>query len=149
LCIGWVSMAKVLRAKNLNKCIGCFTCMLICAGVNRQNHSLRLSCISMKTSGGMSGRFVSVVCQACREPQCAGVCPSDALVPRKGGGVTIDRSRCIGCRRCESACLVGAIGYDEQERKPLICRHCGTCARYCPHGCLEIVDVPDEIEVLS
>lgn len=142
-----MNMAKVLKADQISKCIGCFTCMLICAGVNARSHSIRKSCISMKTSGGMSGRFVTVVCQACREPQCAGVCPSDALTPRKGGGVTLDKAKCIGCRRCEDACMVHAIGYDEDEHKPIVCRHCGMCARYCPHGCLTLTDVPDEEEV--
>ncbi|MCL1820200.1 MAG: 4Fe-4S binding protein [Oscillospiraceae bacterium] len=136
-------MAKVLKTEEMNKCIGCFTCMLVCAGVNRKNHSISKSCISVKTSGGISGRFVSVVCQACREPQCAEVCPSDALTQRKGGGVTLDKTVCIGCRRCEEACIVEAIKYDEDERKPIICHHCGVCVRFCPHGCLEMQEVSD------
>ena len=139
-------MAKVLKADEMSKCIGCFTCMLICAGVNRKNHSLRKSCIRVRTSGGLSGRFVAVVCHACRNPQCAQVCPSDALKPRKGGGVVLEPAKCIGCRRCEEACMVRAIGYDEDERKPIICTHCGVCARFCPHGCLKMQEVPDEEE---
>ena len=128
----------------MSKCIGCFTCMLICAGVNRKNHSIRKSCISVRTSGGLSGRFIAVVCQACREPLCAEVCPSGALAPRKGGGVLLDAKNCIGCRRCEQACMVHAIGYDEDTRTPIVCHHCGACVRFCPHGCLSLQEVPDE-----
>ena len=136
-------MAKVLKANEMSKCIGCFTCMLICAGVNRKNHSLEKSCIRVRTSGGLSGRFVALVCHACREPECADSCPSDALRRRKGGGVILDPSKCIGCRRCEKECILHAIGYDKDKRKPIICHHCGVCARFCPHGCLETQDVPD------
>lgn len=136
-------MAKVLKAREMNKCIGCFTCMLICAGVNRQNHSLQKSCIRVRTSGGLSGRFVALVCHACREPACAEVCPTSALTPRENGGVLLDAHKCIGCRRCQEACVAHAVGFDEDEKKPIICHHCGLCARYCPHGCLVLQEVEE------
>ena len=136
-------MAKILKADNINKCLGCFTCMLICAGINRKDHSIKKSCIRIRTSGGLSGRFIATVCHACREPSCADVCPSGALSARKGGGVDVNEKKCIGCRRCEGACMAHAIGYDEDEKKPIICHHCGVCSRYCPHGCLTVQEVPD------
>ena len=136
-------MAKVLRTEEMNKCLGCFTCMLVCASVNRKNHSIQKSCIRIRTSGGLEGRFISVVCQACAEPPCAEVCPAYALSRRKGGGVILDPSKCIGCRRCEKACVIHAIGYDEDVRKPIICHHCGLCARYCPHGCLTVKETEE------
>ena len=134
-------MAKIIKANEMNKCIGCFTCMRICAGANRKNFSIRKSCIRVRTSGGLSGRFIAVVCHACIEPHCAEVCPSTALTPRKGGGVTLEPQKCIGCRRCEGACMAQAIGYDEDTRKPIVCHHCGLCSRYCPHGCLTMQEV--------
>jgi len=137
-------LGKVLLANELRKCIGCYTCMRICAAFNHRSHSIRRSCISIKTSGGMSGRFVSVVCQSCVEPPCAAACPTGALVPEKGGGVKLDKPKCIGCRRCEDECIVHAIGYDDDERKPIICVHCGLCVRYCPHGCLEMKETQAE-----
>jgi len=118
--------------------------MLICAGVNRKNHSIRKSCIHIRTTGGLSGRFVATVCLACRQPHCAEVCLSGALTLRKGGGVLLDSRKCIGCRRCEKACVVKAIGYDAEAREPIICHHCGVCAHYCPHGCLTVHEVADE-----
>ena len=137
-------MAKVLKTLEMNKCIGCFTCLLICAGVNRKNHSIRKSSIHIKTTDGMmSGRFVSVVCQACVDPPCSEVCRLEALMPRKGGGVTLDKKKCIGCSLCVDACMVRAIEFDTDERKPIVCVHCGVCARFCPHGCLIVREVPD------
>jgi len=137
-------LAKILKTEEMSKCIGCFTCMLVCAAVNRKTHSIQKSCISVRTSGGLSGRFIAVVCQACREPQCAKVCPSGALSLRKGGGVSLDARHCMGCGRCKNACIVHAVGFDRDECLPIVCHHCGVCARYCPHGCLEVQEVPDE-----
>ena len=136
-------MAKVVKADEMNKCLGCFTCMRVCAMVNHRDHSIRKSCIHVRTSGGLTGKFVASMCRACREPHCAEVCPSGALALRKGGGVLLEASRCIGCRRCEKACIVQAISYDEDTCKPIICRHCGACASYCPHKCINVIEVPD------
>ncbi|MCL1913872.1 MAG: 4Fe-4S binding protein [Eubacteriaceae bacterium] len=111
--------------------------------MNKKNHSLQKSAIRIKAPGGISDRFVAVVCQGCSEPPCAEVCPSNALTPRKGGGVNQDPKKCIGCRRCENACMGHAITYDMEEHKPIICDHCGICANFCPHGCLNMQEVPD------
>ena len=139
-------MAKVLITGNMSTCIGCFSCMLVCAGVNKQDHSIGKSAIKVRTYGGLSGRFVETVCHACREPACSEVCPSNALALRKGGGVLLKKEQCIGCRRCQSACMVRAVDFDEDLKLPIICHHCGICADYCPHGCLSVEEVPDTIK---
>jgi Fe-S-cluster-containing dehydrogenase component len=139
--IGGVHMAKVLKTGNMSKCIGCFSCVLVCAAVNRKSHSLQKSCIKIKTYGGIAGKFVETVCHACRDPACAEVCPANALLLRKGGGVLVDADKCIGCRRSVSACIVSAVDFDEDLKQPIICHHCGVCARYCPHDCLSLEDV--------
>lgn len=135
-------MSKVLKAREMNKCIGCFTCMNICSIVNRQNHSLTKSAIKVRTSGGMTSRFVAIVCIACADPACLEACPSGALSKREGGGVLLAAEKCIGCRRCADACIMQAVFFDEETHKPIICRHCGSCARFCPHQCLQIEEVP-------
>lgn len=139
-------MPKVLRADNLNKCIGCFTCMLACSGVNRQNFSLIKSGIRIRTSGGLQGKFIATVCLACRDERaCAEACPSGALDKRPGGGVIFNPQKCIGCRKCEAACIVKAVHYDEEEHKPIICKHCGVCAKFCPHECLRMEEVTNDL----
>jgi len=137
------AMAKILKAKEMSKCIGCLTCMSVCAGVNQQNHSLSKSRIRIFTKGGISGRFTAEVCQACREPACAEACGAGALTLRKGGGVLLKPDLCTGCRNCVDACLVAAVTFDEDTQTPLICKHCGVCAQYCPHGCLEHKEAAD------
>ena len=139
-------MPKVLRADGMNKCIGCFTCMITCAAVNEHNHCISKSRIKIRTYGGMGGRMISAVCLACRDERaCAQACPSGALEKRPGGGVELIKEKCIGCRRCEKACMVGAVMFHEEEAKPLICKHCGICAKFCPHECLRLEEVNNDL----
>jgi len=136
-------MAKILRSKEMNKCLGCFSCMTVCSIVNKKDHSLIKSSIKIRTTGGMTSRFISVVCLGCQEPACREVCPADAMKLRKGGGVLVDEEKCIGCRLCQPACIVRAVNFDEETNKPIICRHCGVCARFCPHDCLQMVETEE------
>ena len=134
-------MPKILQPKEMRKCLGCFSCMSVCSVVNQNNHSLIKSAIKVRTTGGMSSSFIAVVCLGCKEPACLEVCPSHALEKRLGGGVLLDEEKCIGCRKCEYACIVHAVNFDEETKKPIICRHCGVCTFYCPHDCLLMIEV--------
>jgi len=73
------------------------------------------------------------------------VCPAYALEKRVGGGVLVKKDKCIGCRKCESVCIMRAINFDEDTKKPIICTHCGTCARFCPHECLQMIEAEEAI----
>jgi len=134
-------MGKVLRAREMAKCIGCLSCMIMCSAVNQQSHSVQKSCISIRTYGGMEGRFIETVCAGCADPACAEACIASALKLRPGGGVLLSKEKCFGCRRCVQACPIGAVGFDEDAGNPLICRHCGVCVSFCPHGCLSLVEL--------
>jgi Ni,Fe-hydrogenase III small subunit/formate hydrogenlyase subunit 6/NADH:ubiquinone oxidoreductase subunit I len=45
--------------------------------------------------------------EGCRE--CVSVCPSNAIVERQAGGITLDLGRCLFCADCVAACPHGAI----------------------------------------
>jgi Fe-S-cluster-containing dehydrogenase component len=134
-------MSKVLQPKEMRKCLGCFTCMSVCSCFNQKNHSLSKSAIKVRTTGGLESNFIAIVCLGCGgEPACLEVCPSHALEKRAGGGVLLKADKCIGCRKCEHACVVHAVNFDQETKKPIICRHCGVCAQFCPHDCLVMID---------
>lgn len=126
-----------LTIKDAERCVGCQCCMFAC--VRRKGEAgLANTCIEVKSIGGMEKGFMVIVCRACTDPPCARVCPTKALKLRKGGGVRLDAAKCIGCRNCQDACIIGAVYWASESGKPNICIHCGQCAEFCPHGVLKL-----------
>jgi Fe-S-cluster-containing dehydrogenase component len=139
-------MPKILTAPRMARCIGCDSCMLACARVIYSSLTPHKSAIQVHSAGGVMGRMVADICTACPDPApCVEVCPTEALTPRAGGrGMVYRKAECISCHKCVEACPVHVIGWDEQEDKPIVCVFCGQCARFCPHDCLEMVEVDGE-----
>jgi len=118
------------------RCVGCQMCMFACA--RKQGEAgLAQARLGVRSIGGMERGFTIIVCRACDDPACAKVCPTGALKLREGGGVRLNAAACIGCGNCKDACLIGAVFWDEEINKPMICVHCGYCAKFCPHGVLK------------
>ena len=133
-------MTYTIKPKDMNKCIGCVTCMLVCSAANHDNHTIDKSAIKIRTTGGMTSNYVAIVCRGCKEPACMEVCPAGALEKRPGGGVLLIPEKCYGCHKCQAACSVRAVNFDKETQKPIICSHCGVCATFCPHGCLVMTE---------
>jgi Fe-S-cluster-containing dehydrogenase component len=133
-------MHKRLVVVDPNMCVGCQLCMEACS--NRFGYvGPTKSAIYVRSAGGVERGFVIIVCRACKDPPCARVCPTDALSLRPGGGVILSPGRCIGCGNCVSACDIGAVMWDYDSMKPLICTHCGYCVGFCPHNVLALEEV--------
>jgi Fe-S-cluster-containing dehydrogenase component len=129
-------MARILKLKDIHKCIGCYCCMQACARMWYRSFSLDRSAIQVRTSGGVQGQMMIILCMGCLEAPCTVDCPTGALEQRKGGGVLFRRELCTGCEHCVRDCPVGALSWDEALGEIIYCRHCGYCARMCPHEVL-------------
>lgn len=130
-------MANKLSVIDIDRCIGCQLCMFACSRRFGEG-GLAKSAIHVKSIGGVERGFTVVVCRACPDPPCMKVCVTSALTLRKGGGVILNPSKCIGCGRCTDACPFGAVFWDEEANKPNICVHCGYCTNYCHYDVIRL-----------
>ena len=131
---------KVLRVVNRDRCIGCFSCMYACSRTFAGMATTNRAALRVKVYSGTEGAFSLRTCVRCLEPDCATACPSGALLKAPGGGVRLDKDRCVSCGACVRACVIRALLWNADDRRPMPCVHCGTCARYCPNGVLALVD---------
>lgn len=96
--------------------------------------------------------YLSLSCNHCTHPKCAGVCPTDAFTVRLDGIVLIDASKCMGCGYCAWACPYGAPQFDRTHGVMTKCNFCydnleagipPTCVSACPLRVLNITAIED------
>jgi anaerobic dimethyl sulfoxide reductase subunit B (iron-sulfur subunit) len=117
-------------------CTGCKTCMVACKDKNDLASGLRWRRV-YEYSGGewlsepdgtfrqdVFAYYVSVSCNHCAEPICVEVCPTKAMNQDEDGIVTVDQTKCMGCRYCEWACPYGAPQYQRDRGVMSKCDFC-------------------------
>jgi anaerobic dimethyl sulfoxide reductase subunit B (iron-sulfur subunit) len=96
---------------------------------------------------------LSIACNHCVHPKCAGVCPTDAYVHRTDGIVYIDPSKCMGCGYCSWACPYNAPRYNFDLGQMAKCNFCfdnidaglpPSCVAACPMRALGFAEVKSE-----
>ena len=140
---------------DLQRCIGCQSCAVAC----KSHHQLRADQDWCKVRTVETGTFPQVTveflpfqCNQCENPSCLAACPVSAIVRLKNGVVLIQTEKCIGCRRCVSACPYGAIVFDFEKHKAGKCDFCvqkleageqPPCVTCCPTSCRMVGDLHD------
>ena len=92
---------------DLNRCVGCQTCVAACKHENATPPGVqwrRVLDVELGTFPDVQRLFMVTGCQHCEEPPCVPVCPTGATKRRADGLVTMDYDRCIGCAACVVAC---------------------------------------------
>jgi molybdopterin-containing oxidoreductase family iron-sulfur binding subunit len=92
---------------DLKHCVGCQSCTSMCKLENFTPPGIFFTRVLTREYGkypAVRKEFWPVQCNHCAEPACVDVCPTGASAQREDGIVTVDASKCIGCRYCMMAC---------------------------------------------
>jgi Fe-S-cluster-containing dehydrogenase component len=121
-------------------CVACLTCEEICSetfykDVNAEKSRIRIY--------GEEGSARAAFCNQCGE--CIDVCPTEALYRDKRGVVRLRIELCVGCLSCVGFCPYTVMYWHVDETVPFKCISCGICARECPEGALEIIEVEEPL----
>jgi Fe-S-cluster-containing dehydrogenase component len=113
-------MARWGMAIDLNKCIGCYACMLAC----KQEHFLPAGVFWSRVLLGEMGKYPAirkliypVLCNHCEDAACVDACPTGASRKSEDGIVIIDADECVGCRYCLVACPYQQRTYLEHRNR--------------------------------
>lgn len=90
---------------NTSNCVRCENCVTACKNFNHLPeelaHRRRVATYKIASDKPV---YVSTACMHCAKPACVEVCPAGAISKGEGGIVTVDQSKCIGCKYCYQAC---------------------------------------------
>lgn len=137
-------------------CYGCYSCELACKQENQLPAGPRLLRIIKEGPEERGGRlwmgFKLAACRHCDEPECAQVCPEEAITKRADGIVILDHSKCSGCQACIEACPYQALEVNPDQGWVQKCNLCferldaglqPACVHHCPTQAL-VVFAPGE-----
>lgn len=128
------------------KCVGCKACEMGC----KIRFDLPLGDRRRRVYASETGvypdtqlQFLSMACNHCESPACLAACPKSAISKDSVTGVVKhDKSKCVGCRRCEWACPYGAMTFNGVAKKVDKCEACydraggPACVANCTGGAL-------------
>ena len=133
---------------DVNNCLGCRACEMACRAENQTPTNIHWRHVTRIGEG----RYLSMSCNHCANPECFRVCPTRAFSKRKDGIVEINTNLCTGCRKCVYACPYHAPQYNPFTNKVTRCQMCyprqdmgllPACVEACPTGALQIIDLLD------
>ena len=145
-------------------CSGCKACQAACKDKNNLppgvlwRRVIEVSGGAWQQNGAAWSNTVfaynlSIACNHCLHPKCAGVCPANAYTVREDGIVLLDEERCTGCGYCSWACPYGAPQYDPFAGHMSKCNFCfdrieqglpPSCVAACPLRVLNYREVTSD-----
>ena len=157
---------KLHLVVDLEKCVGCFNCMVACKDEHAGNSWLPYTDVQQKHGQKWIGPekhergiypytdmvFVTKLCQHCSDAPCGKAAP-DAVSLRKDGVVLLDAEKAKGNRTLVQACPYGMISWNEELRTAQKCTMCAhlldsgwkepRCVQACPLRALSVMFCDD------
>jgi anaerobic dimethyl sulfoxide reductase subunit B (iron-sulfur subunit) len=150
-------------------CSGCKACQIACKDKNNLPLGVLWRRVYEVSGGGwqkqgnawVTDTFaynLSIACNHCAHPKCAGVCPANAFILRADGIVLLDSSKCMGCGYCNWVCPYSVPQYNYKTGSMTKCDFCydnleqnlpPACVAACPLRVLEVVEVGKERPAVS
>ena len=152
---------------DLEKCVGCFNCMLACKDEHVGNNWLPYTLEQQKHDQLWIGHekrergaapftelcFVTKLCQHCADAPCEKAAP-DAVTRRDDGVVLLDVDKAKGNKKLVDACPYGSISWNEELQIAQKCTMCAhlldngwtepRCVQACPLRALSVVKCDDD-----
>ena len=140
-------MEKVLII-DMNKCVGCGSCMLACSLANYGEFNPRKSRIQIHKNENHS-IATPIICEQCEKAPCVETCPTAAIARDPVNElVKIDPDTCIGCGKCIDVCPDCGIVIDYERNIAIICNLCEgdpECAKVCnPIKAIEFIESDED-----
>ena len=151
---------------DLEKCVGCYNCMVACKDEHVGNNWLPYTDAQQKheqkwispekhergTAPFTDMVFVTKLCQHCGDAPCEKAAP-DAIIRRSDGIVLLDAQKAKGNKELIHACPYGSISWNEELRTVQKCTMCAhlldegwsepRCVQACPLRALSVVFCDD------
>ena len=157
-------MSSYAFSFDASACTGCKACQVACKDKNNLPVGVLWRRV-MEVSGGewlQTGKTwsntvfaynLSMACNHCLHPKCAGVCPTNAYHVRPDGIVLLDSSKCVGCGYCNWACPYAVPQYNPAAGVMSKCNFCydaldagqpPACVAACPLRVLDFLQVDED-----
>jgi len=118
------------------ECINCQLCLMYCSIAKEGVLNIKKARIRIFRQEPQLD--FPIACHHCDPPPpCQLVCPTEAIY-RDGDTTKVNFDLCIGCAKCAEECPFGAIYFNPETEKALICDKCGACVPHCPVNTLRI-----------
>lgn len=149
---------------DISKCTGCKTCQVACKALQESPAGVSYRRVCENAGGAWQQNpdsswnhnvfayYVSLSCNHCDKPACVAACPTTAMHKGENGLVSVDHTKCVGCRYCEWACPYGAPQYNAELGQMTKCDGCPDrvaqgqqplCVASCPLRALDFGPIAD------
>lgn len=112
------STGKLAMLIDLDRCIGCQSCVIACKSQNittRGFFNTRIEIIETGVFPHARASFIPRLCNQCEDPPCVEACPEKATFKLNNGIVVTDWARCTGVGACVEACPYDARFLDPES----------------------------------